>query len=55
MRRGFSTSCCRFAPPPFRAPFGWLSPFGRLQIIKLANEKIDEMRRGLQRTLELTG
>lgn len=38
-----------------RAAFGWLSPFGRLHIIKLANDKIDEIRRGLQRTLELDG
>lgn len=29
--------------------------FDHFHIIKLANEKIDEIRRGLQRTLELTG
>lgn len=29
--------------------------FDRFHIIKLANEKIDEIRRGLQRTLEMTG
>jgi transposase len=29
--------------------------FDHFHIIKLANEKIDEIRRGLQRTLEVTG
>jgi transposase len=38
-----------------RAACGWLSRYARLHIIKLANEAIDEVRRGLQRTLDLTG